>query len=383
MKFTIIVALLGAMPAVTQATVVNDAPDYRQESAWLCRPGRADACAADQRVTIVAADGTLKPELFYTSSKPEFDCFYVYPTVSLDPTPNSDMIAGKEERGVAGVQAARFTSHCRVFAPLYRQVTLVALRSIMQGKPVSPDRAMALADVTAAWRDYLERDNHGRGVVLIGHSQGSTILKSLLSQTIEGHPAQKLLISALLPGTNLAVPRGKLVGGELKSTPLCTRSSQTGCVIAYVSFRADSPPPANSRFGRASSDDLVVACTNPAALGGGKAVSDAIFPTVSGFGSAPAPKWTATNSAPTTPFVRTPGLITTECRNTDGASYLAVTVNSNRADPRTDTISGDVVVGDQILRDWGLHLLDMPVAMGNLVALTETQATAWRKSVRR
>ncbi len=31
-------------------------------------------------------------------------------------------------------------------------------------------------DVKAAWNDYLARDNKGRGVVLIGHSQGSLIL---------------------------------------------------------------------------------------------------------------------------------------------------------------------------------------------------------------
>ena len=31
-----------------------------------------------------------------------------------------------------------------------------------------------------------------------------------------------------------------------------------------------------------------------------------------------------------------------------------------------------------MLKDWGLHLIDMPVEMGNLVALSEYQAAAWR-----
>ena len=31
-----------------------------------------------------------------------------------------------------------------------------------------------------------------------------------------------------------------------------------------------------------------------------------------------------------------------------------------------------------VLREWGLHLIDMPVAMGNLVELADAQAEAWR-----
>ena len=42
---------------------------------------------------------------------------------------NSDMTAGPEEHGVILQQFARFASVCRVYAPLYRQVTLTALRS--------------------------------------------------------------------------------------------------------------------------------------------------------------------------------------------------------------------------------------------------------------
>jgi hypothetical protein len=37
---------------------------------------------------------------------------------------------------------------------------------------------------------------------------------------------------------------------------------------------------------------------------------------------------------------------------------------------RTASIVGDVVVGGHILPEWGLHLLDMPVEMGNLVTLS-------------
>src|SRR3954462_15100620 len=115
----IVIALLAAIgaplaiPAAlaqTAAPVAAPAPDYKQDSAWLCRPGRTDACSANQDVTIIQANGKRKIEKFKPTLTPQFDCFYVYPTVSNDPTPNSDMNAGPEEAQVAAFQAARFAS---------------------------------------------------------------------------------------------------------------------------------------------------------------------------------------------------------------------------------------------------------------------------------
>ena len=382
MKPIVIAATLLATPALGQ-TPPAPAPDYTQDAAWLCRPGRADACAANQDVTVIAANGKTKVERFKAASAPAFDCFYVYPTVSLDPTPNSDMNAGPEEQRVATAQAGRFRAKCRVFAPLYRQVTLTALRQVLTGGAMTADRGLALADVYSAWNDYLKRDNKGRGVVLIGHSQGSGVLKELIARYIEGQSTQRNVISAMLLGTNVAVPAGRAVGGDFKRLPLCTAAGQFGCVVSYVTFRADAPPPANSRFGAitgpGAQPGMVAACVNPAALAGGKAVTDAIFTTAgAGTSSAPQPGWTAAGPAPATTFVKVPGLISAECVSNGGFSYLAVTVNADPADPRTDTITGDVVANGAVLKDWGLHLLDMPVTMGNLVELADRQAMAWR-----
>lgn len=356
------------------------APDYTSDAGWLCLPGRQDACTADQTVTVIAADGKRKIVRFKADPAPKYDCFYVYPTVSLDPTPNSDLIIGPEEKEVAAFQAARFTSKCRVYAPLYRQVTLTALRDIMAGKATAADRKLAYLDIAAAWRTYREKYQAGRGVVLIGHSQGAGILKQLLAEVIENDADQRrLLIAAYLLGTNVAVPAGGDVGGDLKRTRLCKAMDQYGCVVSYVTFRADSPPPENSRFGKVPQPGMAAACVNPAALGGGKAVTDAILGTRgAGLASAPMGPWTSDNAPVTTPFVSVPGLISAECVSNNGFSYLAVTVNANPQDPRTDTIVGDVVVNGVTLKDWGLHLIDMPVEMGDLVNLSEYQAAAWR-----
>ena len=99
--------------------------------------------------------------------------------------------------------------------------------------------------------------------------RGSFILAELIRQEIDGKPAQSRLVSAILLGATLSVPRGKDVGGSFKNIPLCRAAAQTGCVVTYVSFRSTIPPPPNARFGRVTENDPVAACTNPVALAGG------------------------------------------------------------------------------------------------------------------
>ncbi|MGK0224873.1 MAG: heat shock protein HspQ, partial [Limisphaerales bacterium] len=72
-----------------------------------------------------------------------------------------------------------------------------------------------------------------------------------------------------------------------------------------------------------------------------------------------------------------PGLLTGECVEHDGFSYLSVTVNADPNDARTDEIGGDVVINDKVAKDWGLHLIDMHLAMGNLVELAKAQGEAY------
>ena len=374
-----ILAALTMPTALVRAQATSLAVDYRNDNSWLCRPGRTDACSIDQTSTIVAADGKLTRAPFAPLKDAAIDCFYVYPTVSTDPTPNSDMTADDPERRVVEQQLARFSSQCRLFAPIYRQVTLSALRSVMTGQAVNSDRNLAYRDVRAAWNDYLARDNGGRGVVLIGHSQGAGHLKRLIAEEIEGKPVQSRIVSALIIGHNLMVPTGKDVGGDLKRMPLCRSATQTGCAVSYVSFRETLPPPADSRFGRAPAG-MQVACVNPAAPAGGKGALKAYLSNralITAAARAPGP-W-AKGATVETPFVQVPGLLTGECVNRDGASYLAVSVNADPADARTDAIVGDVVAGDRVLADWGLHLIDMNVAMGNLVDLVASQAKAYRR----
>ena len=356
--------------------------DYSKPDTWLCRPGGQDACAVDLASTVVTAEGRLTREAFTPNPKAPIDCFYVYPTVSLDPGGNSDMVAGLEERNVIRAQFARFASQCRVFAPLYRQFTLTALRAGTLGKPMTADRAMGYNDVLDAWNYYLKNDNSGRGVVLIGHSQGSGVLSQLIRNEIDGKPIQARIISALLLGTNVAVPKGKDVGGAFKHMPLCRSAEQTGCIISYVTFRSNVPPPADSRFGRVQGEGMEAACTNPAALAGGRGQLHAYLSsgssTIATSTSQPI-NWVTPAEAINTPFVSVPGLLTAQCVSNEKGSYLEVTVNGDPHDPRADDIAGDVMTAGKVNPSWGLHLIDVHVAIGNLVDIVSKQAAAYLK----
>ena len=362
------------------AAAATAATDYANPAVWLCRPDRQDACSAPQEATIVAVNGSLTREAFHQAKNPPIDCFYVYPTVSNEPGGNSDLTITGAEKLVVNAQFARFATKCRLFAPMYRQVTLTALRAMIAGKPIPVDRDLGYGDVLAAWNYYLAQDNHGRGVVLVAHSQGSGVLTRLIKEEIDGKPVQGKLISAILMGTSLPVPKGADVGGAFKHIPVCRSNSQIGCVIAFADFRANVPPPDNSRFGKAP-DGMQAVCANPAALGGGSGMLNAYLSAGRISTGSDGPRepfdWTTPAKPIDTAFVKVPGLLSAEGGSNEHGSYLAVTVHPTAGAARTNDISGDVVVNGQVLQDWGLHLIDANLTMGNLVAIVGDETKAY------
>jgi hypothetical protein len=242
---------------------------------WLCRPGlAADPCTANLTAMVVHADGKKIIQRAIPAENPPIDCFYVYLTVSGQTTENANLHIEPEEIAVAISQASRFSQVCKVYAPMYPQLTLSAIG--VRGKKIGPHAAaIAYLGLLASWKDYLAHDNHGRGVVLIGHSQGAALPIPLIRHEIDPNLSERhLLVSALLMGGNVTVPTGKSVGGDFKNIPACQSIDQTSCEVAYSSF--DTTPPINSLFGRAGTSlsaqsgvettpagNLQVLCTNP------------------------------------------------------------------------------------------------------------------------
>ncbi len=352
---------------------------------WLCRPGQADdACAVGLKTTRFTPSGQRLDTRSPNADRPRrIDCFYVYPTVSDEPGIQASLAKRPELRSIARFQAARYGSRCRIFAPVYRQLTL---KGIGAGVPRAQQAQAALsayADVRAAFREYLRRYNHGRGFVVIGHSQGAAMGTRLVRGEIDARPAvRRRLVSAILLGGNVAVRRGRDAGGDFRHVPACRRPGQTGCVVAFSTY--GETPPADSIFGRIDGrlnrlsgtparTGLEVLCTNPAALRGGLARLHPAFP------SAPfAPGTTIaagigllgyTLPTAATPWVAVPGSFTGRCESANGANVLRL---RPRAGAPTLKPSPDAT--------WGLHLVDANIALDDLVKLVGRQERAYERA---
>ena len=349
--------------------------NYADRTNWLCWPGRSDACAADLTTTVLGVDGATSIEAFRADPQAPIDCFYVYPTVSRDPGPVASTKVEPEETGVVVQQAARLAAACRLYAPMYRQFTLSALGDAMR-RGRAADTKLGYSDLKAAWTYYMEHENRGRGVVLVGHSQGARLLIQLIRSEVDGKPAQARLVSAILMGTVLPVPVGKDVGGAFRSIPLCRSTSQVGCAIAYGSYRDSNPAPPGGFFGRPPTWGLLgqaAACVNPANLAGGVGPAKAYFGVRAPGSLSPDFPWRRGKSIDT-PFVTLPGLISAQCVRQGGFNYVSVHLN---ADP-TSLRSGDIPTGG-VPKAWGLHAIEANLFMGNLVDIVHDQGQAWVK----
>ena len=348
---------------------------YSDPAHWTCRPDMTDTCDDDTSVTMINADGTTEVATFTPDPDAPVDCFYAYPTASEDLTMNSDLIAGREKE-VAYQQAARLSSVCRMFAPTYRSVTLAGLFN----PPAGVDRASAwmipFEDVKDAWNHYLANDNQGRGVILLGHSQGTGHIIRLLKEVVDPSEAQRsVLISAIMLGSAVAVPEGEDIGAAMQNIPLCRSNEQTGCIITYASFRDTAPPPANAYFGRPggmgqpSPEGEMAGCTNPAALSGGMGVLKSAFVTADWAFTDP-----ALTASITTPFMGFPDLLEAECVYANGFSYLEVHTNADPTDARADSFKGD------LSPEWGTHAVDWEIASLNILDVVNEEINQWKKT---
>ncbi|MEA2273865.1 MAG: hypothetical protein QOI98_2573 [Solirubrobacteraceae bacterium] len=349
-------------------------PAAHADVKWLCRPGLAPSpCQGDQTTRYFAPDGSSTVSRPVVPTAPPIDCFYVYPTVSNQPTLNASRIAAPEIRSIAVYQAQPFSQRCRLFVPLYRQVTALGVTLASQTHDTSA-YTTAYADVRDAWRSYLSNDNHGRGFVLIGHSQGSRIMRALIRNEIDGNPAVRdRLVSAIIPGANASV-------ADFANVPACRAGTQTGCVVSYSTF--NETPPSNARFGRTDTDPvgsalglptgpgLEVICTDPTVLSGTAGALQSLVPSrlfapgvilallIKLYGGLP--------PRADTPWLQPTDHYTGHCTTSNGANVLMLSPvgAARKLDPSPDAT-------------WGVHLVDINIALGNLLTIVGAQTQAW------
>jgi hypothetical protein len=339
---------------------------------WLCLPGKVNnPCEATLTTTVIEASGKRTVETMTPAADPPIDCFYVYPTTSKQTTTNADLSIDPELVTIATWQAAPFSRVCKVYAPIYPQLTIPALNSGM----ITQDAIMtAYGGVLAAFDDYLANYNKGRGIVFIGHSQGAMLLISLLQDRVDTAPAvRKLLVSALLLGGSATTAPGKTTGGDFTQIPTCASTTQTGCVVGYSSF--DETPPADAMFGiTATAAGMLrppmageqLMCVNPTAPGGKGTMKPLIA-------ASDLPRLTAQppKPLPTTTFVTYPNAYTAECNANDDGAWLQI----SRIDPAA---AAPTLVGTEG-RSWGLHDFDVSLPLGNLLDLVGAESAAYKR----
>jgi hypothetical protein len=353
-------ALIALVPTNAQAKVV-----------WLCKPGqRANPCEPSLTTTLFSPAGKKTGvERTRRAARRKADCFYVYPTVSDQPAPQATQVVDDVLRSIALYQTARYSRDCRVFAPVYRQITIQGLLN-----PQTVTQEMfdsAYADVVEAWRTYLAKFNRGRGVVFVSHSQGTIILRRLLREEVDPKASlRKRVVSAILLGGNVTVRKGSDRGGDFNRLRACRARNQVGCVVAFSSFNAPVPP--NALFGRTTEPGREILCTNPAALGGGSGRLTPVYPTKpfadSVIGAAANAALTGLPK-PSTPWAAFPASYTGRCSHADGASVLQLS-------PRTGAIFTITPIPDAT---WGTHLVDANIALGNLSDLVRHQISVYER----
>jgi hypothetical protein len=354
--------------APTSVPTVSAPLDYERAGSWLCRPDLpGDACRGDLDVTELRPDGSRVVVPFVPAAQPKIDCFYVYPTVDMK------LVAGNHtdfsDTGqiieTTRAQVARFGEACRIFAPLYRQMTIGTYFSA----DADHERRFQVAfdDVSAAFRWYLTHAEASRRIVLVGHSQGAQMIERLLRTMFDGDATLRSRLLVAMPiGGDVAVAAGSPKGGTFQNIPLCTADDELACVVTYNTFRPagvrrpwPGPPPAGDRS----------ACVNPGdlATGAKHALALAVFPTHSRYREAmPGAAWAKT------PFIALPGFYDAWCTDgQDGFRFLAVEEAHRPGDVRESPIDLTTAAWRTKL---GLHLLDMQFAQGDLVRLIERKA---------
>lgn len=347
------------------------AVDYKNTGNWLCRPGADDACSQPRAIHDVKLDGTVNRIDEGIAKDRAVDCFYVYPTMDLTLAGgvHEDLADRAKPIEAIRTQAARFGEICSVYAPVYRQVTIgTYIQSEEKRKPCFD---VAYSDIQAAFDHYMANDNKGRGIILIGHSQGAQVISRLIRERFDNNETlRKQLIAAMPIGWPVGTDTGSLLGGSFEKVPVCTKADETGCAIAFRSFGAGNDLPAVN--GELREGDSIV-CHNPASPNNPQSAARLKDITVRAdwdFKNRPAGVPDDANA-----WVRYADAYEARCvSGENGGAALEVKWSPAAGDMRPELI--DMSAG-LISGDLGTHVLDIAFTQADLIADADHRAQLW------
>ncbi len=362
-------------------------PPTTLPTVWGCRPGMArNPCDSDGETTVLRSTQSQprvvdRVEPAPAPTTPPIDCFYIYGSVTAATGSNAPRHTERNVDDALRWSAGRLGRHCRVFAPIYRQlpaIPQIGLEMAMRRTYASRAQNIAFSDVLGAWRDYLANDNHGRGILIVGHSQGSAMLMRLMEREVDRNATMRdRLVGAWLIGANVAVKQGQRLGGSFAYLPTCSQPGEYGCIVAYSAFA--TPPggtamfgrlgPLNQIFGGPYRQPYVPACTNPAELAGdGNVLRPVLRGTPPGGkeGETDRKFWNNRRATASTAWVIPADRFTARCRVTPTTASLLVSRGASTQLPQAVPWA-----------DWGLHVRELVLTMGNLERIAELQSAAW------
>jgi len=357
---------------------------YSRPEAWLCLPSIDDICGSDHTTTAIYADGKIEETVAHKNPDPLIDCFYIYPTASLDMSANSDLVPDSEEElATAWAQVSRYNEVCDIYAPVYRQRTVPATSGLIEipaddsvGGPGTTGFEVAYEDVLDAFRHYIANSGELRGFVLVGHSQGTAMLTELIKREIDTSDLlrKRFIAAHLLGGAHISAR-----ADEFETISPCDQAHEIRCIVAYNTFFGSAPPSPESWFGRTwhhsswsissweelsweDAESSPSLCVNPKTFNAARAELTPLLPTDQTVKDA---------FEVTSPWVTYPGLVFGECIKDQVFGYLSVEIRSGSEDPRAAHIMS------QIDAQSGLHSLDVNIALGDLISTAKIQATSY------
>lgn len=373
--------MAGAETLPAAAGVASPTP--RSTPIWLCGPDAAtDHCLiGDGRTTLLEPDGSSRVRSDPVATEPGVDCFYVYPTVHVDPVCGNaayDPALSAELFAVRN-QATPLARACRVFAPFYAQVVHCGTRRKLDPSLAADMHDLAYADVRDAFLAFRATHGRDRPFVVVGHSQGADLLARLLQEEIQPHPAHREhLAKAVLLGSDTRIPKNAT---QVAGVPLCQTAGEAGCAIAFRSFSAEHPPVLEPDVDASATD---TPCTAPSSWASGEGLLREVeLPSLRGQAHPAFPLAAMSNgSLPDveTPYLSFPRFYRAECRkDAAGDSYLAVWPSGGPQDERADPIAYDTPFFNPAA--YGTRLLDFQWVLGDLIHEIRGLSTAMEGSM--
>ena len=200
--------------AYTGCVAFTQKVDYADTSNWAVLPTHS----------------TINFSYFTKPVNDSIDVFYVYPTLitsSADKRWNVSIDDKEQQKKVYSVvkyQASAWSSAGNVYVPYYRQAHLRSYFNLDSGGREA--LLFAYEDVKEAFEYYLKNFNKGKGIILAGHSQGTTHVSMLLRDFFDGKDLQKQLVAAYLPGIGIPLD-------EYKTIPLMTHPDEIGGFVSW------------------------------------------------------------------------------------------------------------------------------------------------------